>query len=748
MAKNLVGLSRLCFVCLTVFFAAATALAPAKAADVEKRLALVIGNGSYAAKPLPTAANDAGLIAQTLQAAGFDVVGARDLDQASLRQSLHDFREKVQQSGPNTVALVYLNGYALQFEGANYFLPVDANLHAASDLPTEAIRISDYTKSIAALSPKAEILVVDAARTNPYSLTGDPLAGGLALEEALPGTLVAFNASPGTVGPPETGAYGTYAHALADAMRQGGLSLAETFEQANLRVNQLTHGAEVPWDDAKVSANFEFFTLTADASAPKASREKLNTMANQPIRSFTAADAYAAAIMRGTMEGYLDFIAAYPDDPMAPRVRAIVAARREAIVWHRTWLADTPEAYWSYLRRYPKGPHVWDARRRLHELAAEFDPPPSFVEIDYGLPPPMPYEITIVERPFIFFGDFGYPPPPPPPEYFLPPLFAVFYDLPPPPPPPYAYILPVPVYIPVPIWVEHPVYLVPPPAGPNIYFQNFHNTVAVNQSLATVSITPPQGTPVVSPALQQQGLPGPAGANHLPLLAPALPTSLAKHIQQLGGLPALKNNPALVGKGPGGAPLNAIVPNAGTQNVLPKQNQLPGFVPGNAAKGILPPPAGTQPPPSTPLMKNKLPNNPPVLPLPGAQGTNPVPPTPNNKLIIPGKGKLNPAKPPVPLDLQQGKTLGSPPPPPPPPVFKPLKKLNNPPPGQPLPGPAPSFQPDLHRKPNGKFVLPGAGQNGGPPPQGAGGGKPGAKGGPNHGCKPGEVFVGGKCVGP
>ena len=47
----------------------------------EKRIALVIGNADYPGVPLQTPANDAGLVAQTLQAAGFDVAGARDLDQ-------------------------------------------------------------------------------------------------------------------------------------------------------------------------------------------------------------------------------------------------------------------------------------------------------------------------------------------------------------------------------------------------------------------------------------------------------------------------------------------------------------------------------------------------------------------------------------------------------------------------------------------------------------------------------------------
>ena len=69
------------------------------AAQSEKRVALVIGNAAYQQGALPTAANDAGLIAQTLQAAGFDVVGARDLDGDTLRHTFRDFIEKMAAAG-------------------------------------------------------------------------------------------------------------------------------------------------------------------------------------------------------------------------------------------------------------------------------------------------------------------------------------------------------------------------------------------------------------------------------------------------------------------------------------------------------------------------------------------------------------------------------------------------------------------------------------------------------------------------
>src|SRR5258708_718015 len=93
------------------------------APPAEKRIAVVIGNGGYQAGALATPANDAGLIAQTLEAAGFDVVGARDLDQDTVRRSLRDFLDKAQAAGPNTVAFIYLSGYGLQLEGENYYVP-------------------------------------------------------------------------------------------------------------------------------------------------------------------------------------------------------------------------------------------------------------------------------------------------------------------------------------------------------------------------------------------------------------------------------------------------------------------------------------------------------------------------------------------------------------------------------------------------------------------------------------------------
>jgi len=189
---------RLACIALTLALVPLAFALPSRA-ETEKRIAFVVGNSAYQAGPLATPANDAGLIAQTLQAAGFDVTGARDLDGESLRAAFKDFLDKAQASGPDTVAFVYLAGYGLQLNGDNYFVPVDAKIASAQDVAIEALRISDYTRRLDGLPLKASLIVLDAARASPFAKSGPPLAGGLALADAEPNMLVAFNATPGTV---------------------------------------------------------------------------------------------------------------------------------------------------------------------------------------------------------------------------------------------------------------------------------------------------------------------------------------------------------------------------------------------------------------------------------------------------------------------------------------------------------------------------------------------------------------------
>jgi uncharacterized caspase-like protein len=598
-------------------------LAQPSAASAEKRFALVIGNTGYQVGALTTPANDAGLIAQTLQAAGFDVAGARDLDQDSLRRAFRDFLEKATNSGPDTVAFIYVSGYGVQLEGENYIVPIDAKIARDSDVTAEALRISDYTRPLAALKLKAGIVVLDLARANPFARSGPPLAGGLALVEPEPGLLVAFNAAPGTVAPEGQGPYGAYASALAEMIREGGLPLASVFDRARLRVNDATKGAEVPWYASKVETPLVFFERASDAPPPAVSSEQTATIRARPIRDLAPQEAYVAALDRDTLDGYSEFLTAYPDDPMAARVRAIAAARREALTWQRTRVVDTPPAYWSYLRRYPQGPHAADAHRRLAYLAAAFEPPPSFTALAYDLPPPPPEEIVYIRRPVLVFDDpvFAFAPPPPPPVIFLAPPPPEFLVLAPPPPPVGLFVLPMPVYRPVPVWVSPPAYVAPPPNS--LIYNNVHNTVVVNNVTNTVTITNPSGqTQTMAPA-----------AAMAPAAQPAMVSTQAAPVQQAAPAPAA---PAPAAQAPA-ASLAPSLPPSVAQKAATLQPQTPQA----GAQPNAPASAATQPPPQPgqPLPGTK------GQPLPSATGTSVTPTTPSAAITpgtpsaAPGSGK-------------------------------------------------------------------------------------------------------------
>ena len=620
------------------------------------RIALVIGNATYRDQALATTANDAGLVAQTLQAAGW----ARDLDGQSLRTALRDFLDKASAAGPDMQVFVYLAGRGLQYNGDNYFVPVDAQINRDADVSIEALRISDFAHALAQMPGKARIIVLDAARANPYASQGGPLAPGLALVDPEPGELIAFNAAPGTLAGDEQGPYGVYGKTLAGAMRQGGVGVEEVFDQTRVTVNQLTQGALLPWSASKLIEPYYIFERAADAPPPAVAA----AVANQPIGGLPVDAAYAAALQRDNMQGYEDYLSAFPHSAQARRVRAILAALREASFWRHSVDANTAHAYWTYLRRYPKGPHVADARRRLAMISAAYDPPPDFQPMVYqDLPPPPPDEDFYEVQPYYAFDEFGPPPPPPPPEYYREYYYVEdddWRDLPPPPPPPGIGFLPVlPIGIPLVVGAvafQHynaynrngiapagvPAFRPPQPTSPplprNITPVQPPPPIPVRVTgpiIGHVKPLPPIGAPV-SPGVRP-----PAGTTVVPQAGSKLPTG-APVAPALGG--NLRTGapvaPALGAKPPTVTPGAATSP-PGVPETTPVR-KLPGVVTSPAGgkpltvapvgPGLAPPPTGV---PGARL-GGKLPG--PVMPPTGGK-------LPAGTLTAPASGKALPVPP-------------------------------------------------------------------------------------------------------
>ena len=332
-------------------------------------IALVIGNATYRDAALATPANDAGLVAQTLQAAGFDVVGARDLDGQSLRTAFRDFLQKAAAAGPDMQAFVYLAGRAVQYNGDNYFVPVDAQINRDADVPIEAIRIADFSPCSRRDAWKSAHH--RSRRGARQSLRNSGVAAGAG---ACSGRSRARRTDRLQRGPGHPG-------------RRRGRPLRGLWQDARRRdpAGRRGHRPGVRSDasvgqrgDARRSAAVERVQARRSILRLRARRRRSSSGplvradgASAHIQFFRPRTPTPPLSSETRMKGYREFLAAYPNSDQARRVRAILAVRREAAYWRRTVGADTPRAYWTYLHTYPKGPHIPDARRRLAMLSAE-----------------------------------------------------------------------------------------------------------------------------------------------------------------------------------------------------------------------------------------------------------------------------------------------------------------------------------------------------------------------------------------
>ena len=264
---------------------------PGHALAQGKRLGLVVGMADYGDAKHPTALQDAGLVAQSLRQAGFDLTEAANLNQTEFRATFRDFLEKVQAAGPDVLVAVYLAGIGFQDDGENLLVPVDARLRQRADLSLEALRISDLLRSLGASPASGRLVMLDAAYAHPLARLSGSGAQGFAPIEPREGMLIAFNQMPDQAAALPNTSYGVYAMALAEILREPGLDLATMFERVRLRAHDLSQGAQTPWN---ISALNQPVMLVPGAVA--AAEAPLLAKRSRAIRDLPGDEAYARAV--------------------------------------------------------------------------------------------------------------------------------------------------------------------------------------------------------------------------------------------------------------------------------------------------------------------------------------------------------------------------------------------------------------------------------------------------------------------
>lgn len=286
-------------------------------AHAEKRVALVVGNSAYQhANQLVSPAKDANAIAGLFRGAGFDVVETRlDLGNIEFKRIVRDFTEVAREAD---IAIVYFAGHAIEVNGTNYLLPVDARLANDFDVEDEALSLDRVMRAIEP-ARRLRLVILDACRDNllarsmKRATTPRNVTAGLATVVPTPtGTLVAFATAPGTIADDGQGVNSPFAAALLKNLATPGRDVRNALDHVRDDVMRTTGGRQEPFVAGSLGETV--VALVPDPNKPHVPIRQISVLPN-PQAVDAVADPqrdYELAERAGTKEAWDSFLTKHP----------------------------------------------------------------------------------------------------------------------------------------------------------------------------------------------------------------------------------------------------------------------------------------------------------------------------------------------------------------------------------------------------------------------------------------------------
>jgi hypothetical protein len=158
-----------------------------------RKVALVIGNGNYRSatvSKLVNPPNDARDMSASLASIGFEVITVVDATREEMGLSINRFGEAL--SGAE-VGLFYYAGHGVQVNGANYLIPVNADLPNSNVVPFRTIPADEVLAFMDASGAALNLFLLDACRDNPLPQVSRTLSRGLAaVSRRPPETMIVY----------------------------------------------------------------------------------------------------------------------------------------------------------------------------------------------------------------------------------------------------------------------------------------------------------------------------------------------------------------------------------------------------------------------------------------------------------------------------------------------------------------------------------------------------------------------------
>jgi uncharacterized caspase-like protein len=340
------------------------------AAEAEDRLALVIGNSKYQfTSPLANPGADAGLIARTLEASGFEVMLRNDLSQDDFSNAILEFASKAEnlEEGDDgeTIALVFYAGHGIQSQGENYLIPVDAQVSGGRDLRRRGISVNSIVEDLAESNAKLKILILDACRNNPFPAADRSGARGLAPIKPIDDFIIAFSTDPGNTAKDGDGTNSPYSEALATFMQKPELTVYEVFGSTYAFVKNMTNGQQKPSATYQIDGRRLHFTPSRSVAVAS---PQANTLIGAEPAQQSAAVLWEKAKERNTVEAYDAVISRFPDSEEAKRAVMMIGLLGDEKAWQEAKGRNSEGGFKIYLQLYPNGIYAAEAQRQIDRL--------------------------------------------------------------------------------------------------------------------------------------------------------------------------------------------------------------------------------------------------------------------------------------------------------------------------------------------------------------------------------------------
>jgi len=236
------------------------------------RVALLIANANYpdASTPLSTTTADVRTLAEELRRSGFEVDPKENLGKAEMQRAIDALTGKIR---PGTTALFYFSGYGIQVLRQTYLVPVNAQIWSEQDVRRDGISIDDVVAEIHRKGAKVKLVIIDAARRNPYERRFRPAPEGLATIDAPENTLAIFSAAPGKLINDRPGANSLFASELARELRAPNAAAEEVFNRVRVGVSRASNNEQIPFVASSLAEPFYFSSSGAGARESQDARE-------------------------------------------------------------------------------------------------------------------------------------------------------------------------------------------------------------------------------------------------------------------------------------------------------------------------------------------------------------------------------------------------------------------------------------------------------------------------------------------